>query len=62
MILLLQIHVWDLRKSYQCLHSYFAYSPPAALDISQKGLLAVGYGSQVLGSAPSCLSTPTIPH
>ena len=42
-----QINVWDLRKSYKRLHSYFAYAPPSDMDISQRGMLAVGYGSQV---------------
>jgi hypothetical protein len=46
-----QVHIWDLRKAYKCLHSYYSHAPAAALDISQRGLLAVGYGSQVRPAA-----------
>lgn len=42
-----QVHIWDLRHSFRQVHSYFAHAPPVALDISQKELLAVGFGSQV---------------
>ena len=38
--------VWDIRK-YQKLHSYYTPKPAASLDISQKGLLAVGTGTEV---------------
>ncbi|GFH32773.1 WD_REPEATS_REGION domain-containing protein, partial [Haematococcus lacustris] len=41
-----QVKVWDVR-TYQPLHAYFAYSPATVLDISQRGLLAVGYGRKV---------------
>jgi hypothetical protein len=41
-----QIKVWDVR-TFKPLHSYFSYSPATSLDISQKGLMAVGYGSKV---------------
>ncbi|GFR46860.1 hypothetical protein Agub_g8501 [Astrephomene gubernaculifera] len=40
------IKVWDLRK-LQPLHSYFSYAPVTRMDISQRGLLAVGYGRKV---------------
>jgi U3 small nucleolar RNA-associated protein 7 len=42
-----QVHIWDLRNSFQRLHSYFSHSTPVALDISQQGFMAVGFGSQV---------------
>ncbi len=38
-----QLSVWDLR-TYKRAHSYFTATPAAALDISQRGLLAVGFG------------------
>ena len=38
--------VWDVRK-FQKLHSYYTTKPAASLDISQRGLLAVGSGSEV---------------
>ena len=41
-----QVKVWDIRK-YQALHSYFSHAPVEALDISQRGLLAVGHGRTV---------------
>ena len=34
-------------RTFKPLHSYFSYSPATSLDISQKGLMAVGYGSKV---------------
>lgn len=42
-----QVHVWDLRNTCRRVHSYFSHSPASSLDISQSGLLAVGFGSQV---------------
>jgi U3 small nucleolar RNA-associated protein 7 len=42
-----KMKVWDIRK-YQKLHSYYTTKPGASLDISQKGLLAVASGSEVL--------------
>ena len=41
-----QIKVWDIRMM-KPLHAYFSYSPARNLDISQRGLLAVGYGRKV---------------
>jgi U3 small nucleolar RNA-associated protein 7 len=41
-----QIKVWDLRK-YQELHAYYAPSEVKAMDISQRGMLAITYGSRV---------------
>ena len=46
-----QVHVWDLRKAYRRLHSYFAHAPPSALDVSHRDMLAVGFGSQVRSPA-----------
>lgn len=41
-----QIKVWDIRMM-KPLHAYFSYSPARNLDISHRGLLAVGYGRKV---------------
>lgn len=41
-----EVKVWDLR-TYKQLHYYQFTAPPASLDISQRGLLAVGFGSHV---------------
>lgn len=41
-----QLKVWDVR-TYQPMHSYFCRSPATSLDISQRGLLAVGQGRRV---------------
>lgn len=55
-----QVKVWDVR-TYKPLHAYFAYRPATSLDISQRGLLMVGYGrkAQVSGgvrpSPPPCV-------
>ena len=38
-----QMKVWDIRK-YQPLHAYHTHRPAADLDISQRGLVAIGYG------------------
>ena len=41
-----QVKVWDCRK-FQAMHAYFSHAPAECLDISQQGLLAVGYGRNV---------------
>lgn len=41
-----QVKVWDLRM-LQPLHAYYSPSPAEWIDISQRGLLAVGYGRRV---------------
>lgn len=41
-----QVKVWDARK-FQATHAYFSHAPAECLDISQRGLLAVGYGRNV---------------
>lgn len=42
-----KVHVWDLRKSYKQLHTYLRYPNTYSLDISQQGLLAIGFNSMV---------------
>ncbi len=50
-----QVKVWDARK-FQATHAYFSHAPAECLDISQRGLLAVGYGCTVqVRLWPSCL-------
>jgi len=41
-----QIKIWDLRK-YKELHAYYAPTAIVAMDISQRGQLAISYGSRV---------------
>ena len=41
-----QLKIWDIR-TYKHLNSYFTPTPASALDISQSGLLGVGFGSHV---------------
>ena len=41
-----QVKVWDARK-FAPLHAYFSRAPAQWLDISQRGMLAVGFGRNV---------------
>ena len=41
-----QVRVWDVRM-YKPRHAYFSHAPVEALDISQRGLLALGHGRTV---------------
>jgi U3 small nucleolar RNA-associated protein 7 len=41
-----EIKVWDIR-TYRAMHSYYSPAPCEWSDISQQGLLAVGYGRRV---------------
>lgn len=41
-----QVKIWDLR-TYKMLHRYQFVTPPVSLDVSQRGLLAVGFGCHV---------------
>ncbi len=41
-----QVCVWDLR-TFKPLHSYFSRAPAEWCDISQRGMLAVGWGRKV---------------
>lgn len=45
-----QMKVWDVR-TFKPVHSYFTYNTISRMDISQKGLLAVGYGRKIQVSA-----------
>ena len=49
-----QVKVWDIRMM-RPMHAYFSYSPANSLEISQRGMLAVGYGRKVqVGVMPHC--------
>ena len=41
-----QMKIWDLRM-YKMMDAYFTTTPASSLDISQRDLLAVGYGPHV---------------
>lgn len=41
-----RMKMWDVR-TYKQLQNYFTYTPASTLSISQRGLLAVGYGPHV---------------
>lgn len=41
-----QVKIWDCR-TYRELHSYFTVRPTTTIDISDQGLLALGYGPHV---------------
>ncbi len=41
-----QLKVWDVRM-LRPMHAYFAHSPVTALDISQRGIMAAGYGRKI---------------
>ena len=41
-----QLKVWDMRM-LRPLHSYLCRRPATTLDISQRGLLAVGFGRRI---------------
>lgn len=41
-----QLKVWDVRM-LRPMHAYFAHSPITSLDISQRGIMAAGYGRKI---------------
>jgi len=41
-----QMKVWDIR-TFKEVHSYFTNRPASSLDVSQRGLLSVGFGTYV---------------
>ena len=40
------VRIWDVR-TFKPIHTYFSHAPASNLEISQQGLLAVGFGSRV---------------
>jgi U3 small nucleolar RNA-associated protein 7 len=41
-----RLKVWDVRKMRE-VHSYFTATPARSIDVSQRGMVAVGFGSHV---------------
>lgn len=41
-----KIKIWDMRK-FRYLHEYYPVRPATTLDISQRGVMAVGYGHHI---------------
>ncbi len=41
-----QLKIWDIR-TYKVVHEYYTPTPASYLDISDKGLLGVSFGSTV---------------
>jgi U3 small nucleolar RNA-associated protein 7 len=41
-----QMKVWDIR-TFKSVHEYFTPTPAGYLEVSQRGMLAVGYGPHV---------------
>ena len=50
-----EVKVWDIR-TFKTLHTYFSHVPATSLDISQRGLLAVGARSKVQVRHPVMIS------
>lgn len=51
-----QVKVWDLRNTYQCVHSYFTPAgPPTSLDISQRNILGIGHAGHTTFWSASAL-------
>lgn len=41
-----KLKVWDIRNTYQSVHTYFTPSPGISTDFSDTGLIAVGFGHE----------------
>lgn len=51
-----QVRVWDLRNTYQAVHSYFTVAgPPTSLDISQQNVLGIGHAGHTTFWSTSAL-------
>lgn len=55
-----QLKLWDLRM-LKPLHAYLCVRPATSLDISQRGMLAVGFGRRVQVAAAINPSPPVCP-
>ena len=62
-----QVKVWDVR-TLKPLHAYFSARPAQCVEVSQRGLLAVGHGRRVqvrdgriIERKPSCRRSPNLP-
>jgi len=51
---LVDVKVWDIRM-FKPVNEYFTATPSVSMDISQRGMLAVGYGSHVQVNTNSSL-------
>ena len=52
-----QMKIWDLRN-YKHLNAYYTPTPATSLDISQSGLLGVGFGPRIqVGNMSLCACT-----
>eukprot|EP01138_Halocafeteria_seosinensis_P011063 gb/GECG01011299.1/.p1 GENE.gb/GECG01011299.1/~~gb/GECG01011299.1/.p1 ORF type:complete len:478 (+),score=51.45 gb/GECG01011299.1/:1-1434(+) len=56
-----KLKVWDLR-TYKELHEYFVPSPASSIDISQRGLLGVGFRSHALVWKDALTQKATSPY
>lgn len=54
-----KLSIWDIR-TYKEVHYYLTPAPPAALEISDTGLLAAGWNTHVTVGYPSFLSSCSI--
>ncbi|KAJ3368438.1 Small subunit (SSU) processome component [Allomyces arbusculus] len=61
-----QVKLWDLRNAYAPLHAYFSRTPAADLSFSQRGLLAVAWGSHATvwkdAAGPDKAQSPYMTH
>lgn len=39
--------IFDIRNTYQSIHTYFSPAPATSLSFSDTGLLALGFGNEV---------------
>ena len=47
-----QMKVWDVRNfKDRAVHEYFTHTPATTLSLSQRGVLAAGYGTQLVFAA-----------
>lgn len=48
-----RVKVWDIR-TFKPLQDYFSIKPVTTMDISQRDMLALGFGSHVRVRLPAC--------
>jgi U3 small nucleolar RNA-associated protein 7 len=39
--------IWDIRKSFTCLHDYFTPAPAESVEFSDTGLVSLSFGYEV---------------
>ena len=42
-----KLKVWDIRNTYQNVHTYFTPEPAVSTNFSDTGLIGVGYGHEL---------------